>query len=234
MVYTSEFPPFFVTVDAVVLTVRDNALCALVVTRRGEPFKGRLALPGGFVDIDEDLPVAMARELSEETGISVRGHHVEQLATYGAPGRDPRHRTISVAYLVVLPDGQKPIGGDDATDAQWHRVSWLLARKDRLAFDHRTIVRDAVEGARAKLEYTAMGTSFRGSKFTIAELREVYEVVWGVELDPGNFHRKVTGLPGFVEPTGERTSRGTRRPAKLYRRGSAVALYPPLTRKERS
>ncbi len=230
MVYTSKYPPFFVTVDGVVLTVRDDALCALVVTRGGEPYKGTLALPGGFVDIDEDLPVAAVRELSEETGLSVRGQHVEQLATYGAPDRDPRHRTISVAYLVVLPDLAEPVGGDDATDAHWHRVTWLLARKDRLAFDHRHILRDGVERARAKLEYTALGTSFCGSLFTIAELRRVYEVVWGVELNPGNFHRKVTGVPGFVEPSGEKASRGTGRGATLYRRGPLAALNPPLTR----
>ncbi len=162
MVYTSEYPPFFVTVDAVVLTIRDGALCALVVTRGGEPYKGRLALPGGFVDIDEDLPAAVVRELSEETGISVRGNQVEQLATYGTPDRDPRHRTISVAYVVVLPELLEPVGGDDATDAHWHRVSWLQARKDRLAFDHRQIVRDGVERARANLGCTALGTRSGG------------------------------------------------------------------------
>lgn len=230
MVYTSEYPPFFVTVDAVVLTIREDALCALVVTRGGEPYEGTLALPGGFVDVDEDLAPAAARELSEETGLSVRGKHLEQLATYGAPKRDPRHRTISVAYLVVLPDLAEPVGGDDATDAHWHRVPWLLARKDRLAFDHGHILRDGVERARAKLEYTALAMSFCGSSFTIAELRRVYEVVWGVELDPGNFHRKVTGVPGLVEPTGEEASRGTGRPAKLYRRGPLTSLNPPLTR----
>ncbi|MBA2697297.1 MAG: NUDIX domain-containing protein [Nocardioidaceae bacterium] len=230
MAYTSEYPPFFVTVDGVVLTIRNDALCALVVTRGGEPFRGRLALPGGFVDIDEDLGVAAVRELSEETGISVQGLHVEQLASYGAPDRDPRHRTISIAYLAVLPDLPEPVGGDDASDAHWHRVTWLLARKDRLAFDHRQILRDGVERAHAKLEYTALGTSFCERAFTIAELRRVYEVMWGVELDPGNFHRKVTGVAGFVEPTGRKASRGTGRPAELYRRGPTASLNPPLTR----
>ncbi len=230
MVYTSQYPPFFVTVDAVVLTIREDALCALVVSRGGEPYKGTLALPGGFVDIDEDLAPAAVRELSEETGISVHGQHLEQLATYGAPERDPRHRTISVAHLVVLPDLAEPVGGDDASDAHWHRATWLLARKDRLAFDHRHILRDGLERARAKLEYTTLGTSFCGPLFTIAELRRVYEVVWGVELDPGNFHRKVTGVPGFVEATGEKARRGRGRSAKLYRRGPLVSLNPPLTR----
>jgi 8-oxo-dGTP diphosphatase len=230
MVYTSKYPPFAVTVDAVVLTIRDGKLQALVVTRGGQPFKGQLALPGGFVNIDEDLGTAVQRELVEETGISGRRLRIEQLATYGRPERDPRGRTVSVTYLAVVPDLPDPVGGDDAADAQWRPVTWLLARRDRLAFDHRTIVRDGVERARAKLEYSAIGTSFCPPRFTIAELRRVYEVVWGVTLDPGNFHRKVTGVPGFVEPTGEKASRGTGRPAELYRRGRNQILHPALTR----
>ena len=149
MAYTSKYPPFAVTVDAVVLTIRENAVHALVVMRGGEPFKGRLALPGGFVDIDEDLDAAVERELAEETGISVRGARIEQLASYGRPDRDPRGRTVSVAYVAVLPDAPEPVGGDDAADAQWRPVTWLLARRDRLAFDHHDILRDGLERAEA-------------------------------------------------------------------------------------
>jgi 8-oxo-dGTP diphosphatase len=230
MVYRSKYPPFAVTVDAVVLTISEDRLQALVVTRGGEPFAGRLALPGGFVDVDEDLGPAVERELAEETGISARGTRIEQLATYGQPDRDPRSRTVSVAYLAVLPDSPEPVGGDDAVEAQWRPVSWLMARRDRLAFDHRVILRDGVERARAKLEYSAIGTSFCPPRFTIADLRRVYEVVWGVSLDPGNFHRKVTSVPGFVQPTGAKVSRGAGRPAELYRRGPNELLHPPLTR----
>jgi 8-oxo-dGTP diphosphatase len=230
MVYKSAFPPFAVTVDAVVLTIRDDALQALVVTRGSEPFKGRLALPGGFVNVDEDLGVAMRRELVEETGISLRAARVEQLATYGRPDRDPRSRTVSVAYLATVTEVAEPAGSDDAADARWHPVAWLLARRDRLAFDHRVILREAVERVRAKLEYSAIGTSFCPARFTIAELRRVYEVVWGVSLDPGNFHRKVTGVPGFVEPTNQKVTRGPGRPAELYRRGRNDVLHPALTR----
>jgi 8-oxo-dGTP diphosphatase len=230
MVYTSRFPPFAVTVDAVVLTIRGDRLHALVVTRGGEPFKGGLALPGGFVELDEDLAAAVERELAEETGISARGMRIEQLATYGEPDRDPRARTVSVAYLAVVADLPEPTGGDDAVDAHWRPVTWLLARRDRLAFDHGRILRDGVERARAKLEYSAIGTSFCPARFTIAELRGVYEAVWGVSLDPGNFHRKVTGVPGFVEATGDKASRGAGRPAELYRRGRNETLHPALTR----
>lgn len=230
MVYKSKYPPFAVTVDAVVLTIRDDELQGLVVTRGGQPFQGQLALPGGFVDIDEDLDAAVARELQEETGISKRRLRIEQLATYGQPDRDPRGRTVSVAYLAVVSDLPEPVGGDDAVDAHWRPVTWLLARRDRLAFDHRVILRDGVERLRAKLEYSAIGTSLCRPRFTVAELRRVYEVVWGVSLDPGNFHRKVTGVPGFVEPTGTKASRGAGRPAELYRRGRNQVLHPALAR----
>ncbi len=231
MPHTSEHPPFAVTVDAVVLTIRSERLNALVVIRGGGPFQGWLALPGGFVRPDEDLVPAIVRELSEETGIDVEGMHVDQLATYGRPDRDPRMRTVSVAHLAVLPDLPDPVGGDDAAQAHWRPVTWLLARRDRLAFDHCDIVKDALERARSKLEYSAISTSFCQPRFTIAELRRVYEVVWGVQLDPGNFHRKVTGVPGFVESTGARARSGTGRPAELYRRGTTAMLHPALTRK---
>jgi 8-oxo-dGTP diphosphatase len=231
MPHTSEHPPFAVTVDAAVLTIRADALHALVVTRGVPPFLGSLALPGGFVHVDEDLASAVQRELREETALSVKRLHLEQLKAYGHPGRDPRQRTVSVAFLAVLPDLANPVGGDDAADAHWHRVTWLLARRDRLAFDHRAILRDAVDRARSKLEYSALGTAFCPARFTVAELRRVYEIVWGVDIDPGNFHRKVTGAPGFIEAAGVQVRPGRGRPAALYRRGRNSVLHPPLTRR---
>lgn len=230
MVYTSKYPPFAVTVDAVVLTIRGDSLQALVVTRGGEPFQGRLALPGGFVEVDEDLEAAVVRELSEETATSFDGMRLEQLGAYGRPDRDPRMRTVSVAYLAVLPELGDPVGGDDASAAHLHPVSWLLERCDRLAFDHRQILRDGVERAQAKLEYSSISTSFCRPRFTIGELRRVYEVVWGVSLNPDHFHRKVTGIRGFVEPAGEKSGGGTGPPAELYVAGPNDVLHPALTR----
>ena len=104
----------------------------------------------------------------------------------------------------------------------------------RLAFDHGRILADGLERARAKLEYTPLATAFVGEDFTVAELRHVYEVVWGKTLDPRNFHRKVTGSPGMLEPTGGRTTRNAGRPAQLYRRGEATLLNPPITRAQAS
>ena len=233
-----EHPPghvstFAVTVDLVVLTVRDEALCALVVRRGIEPYRGAWALPGGFVLDDEGLEEAAARELAEETGLLPGSVHVEQLATYGSPGRDPRTRVVTVAYLALAPDLPVPAAGSDAADAQWRPVDALLAG-DELAFDHAEILRDGVERARAKLEYSPLGAAFCAEEFTVAELRRVYEIVWGARLDPRNFHRKVTKTEAFLEPTGATTTRDGGRPAQLFRRGSAEHLHPPLLRRTSS
>ena len=220
-------PSMAVAVDLVILTVRDDGLCALVIQRAIPPFAGQRALPGGFVLDDEDLESAARRELGEETGLVEFTGHLEQLGTYGAPGRDPRGRVISVAYLALAPDLPTPLAGSDAAAAEWAPVEGLAGT---LVFDHEQILNDGVDRARAKLEYTPLAGAFCTGTFTIAELRHVYEVVWGVELDPRNFHRKVTSTVGFVEPVGERTTRDGGRPAQLFRMGSAKVLYPPLMR----
>ncbi|MEV7374452.1 NUDIX domain-containing protein [Streptomyces sp. NPDC090301] len=274
----SAFPPFAVTVDLVVLTVRRHALCTLVVRRGEEPYRGRWALPGGFVREDEDLGGAAARELVEETGLCAHdpaapppvpsnGAHLEQLATYGAPDRDPRMRVVSVAHLALAPDLPAPRAGGDANSARWAPVEELLGEdvlagaaeagaalgeggaEDSgdevgdggdgkeggpvaLAFDHARILADGVERARSKIEYSSLATAFCPPEFTVGELRRVYEAVWGVALDPRNFHRKVTGTPGFLVPAGGTTTRQGGRPAQLFRAGGATLLNPPMLRPE--
>jgi len=220
-----------ITVDLVVLTVRDNRLAVLTVRRGVEPFEGRWALPGGFVGDDEDLPEAAVRELAEETGVDTGQGHLEQLATYGTPGRDPRGRVVSTAYLALLPDLPAPTAGSDAADATWVPVDELLAKRGGLAFDHHRILSDGVERARAKLEYSPLAAAFCDDEFTIGELRRIYEAVWGTALDPRNFHRKVTSTPGFVEATGRTSTRDGGRPAQLYRRGEAQLLHPAMLRR---
>jgi 8-oxo-dGTP diphosphatase len=221
-----------VAVDLVVLTVRNGVFCALVVRRGSPPFLGRLALPGGFILPDEDLAAAAIRELREETGIADVTGHIEQLATYGHPDRDPRGRVITVAYLALVPDLPEPTPGSDAAEASWRPAEELLGAPAELAFDHHTILIDGVERARAKLEYAPVGTAFCPAAFTISELRQVYEAVWGGALDPRNFHRKITTTTGFLEPTDERTTRQGGRPASLYRAGTARLLHPPMLRPE--
>lgn len=226
----SAYPPVAVTVDLVVLTIRDDALNALLVRRGEAPYRGRWALPGGFVRPDEDLPAAAARELAEETGLVAPSAYLEQLRSYGAPDRDPRMRVVTVAYLGLLPEQPAPVAGGDASEAEWRPVEPLLAQPRGLAFDHATLLADGVERARAKLEYSPLGTAFCAAEFTVADLRRVYEIVWGTDLDPRNFHRKVTGTPGFLEPTGRTTAGERGRPAVLFRRGEATLLHPPLLR----
>jgi 8-oxo-dGTP diphosphatase len=219
---------FAVAVDLVVFTIREDRLCVLLVRRGVPPHEGRWALPGGFVHETEGLVDAARRELGEETGLAELPVHLEQLASYGAPKRDPRGRVVSVAYLALAAELPEPRAASDAAAAHWRPVEDALAR--RLAFDHDQILRDGLERARAKLEYSPLATAFCPREFTVAELRHVYEVVWGVTLDPRNFHRKVTGSPGFLAPTARRTTRNGGRPAQLYRPGEATLLNPPITR----
>ncbi|HET7012639.1 MAG TPA: NUDIX domain-containing protein [Streptosporangiaceae bacterium] len=239
-----------VTVDLVVLTIRDDELVVLCVRRGIEPYAGRFALPGGFVRPDETLVTAAARELVDETGLVVasdpggapasapagapEGVHLEQLATYGDPGRDPRLRVVSIAYLALAPSLPAPRAGSDAADVSWLPVAGLLTGlaggRDELAFDHGQILADGVERARAKLEYSPLATAFCPPVFTVGQLRRVYEIVWGTRIDPRNFHRKVTGTPGFLVPAGGSTAGERGRPARLYRKGDAELLHPALLR----
>jgi 8-oxo-dGTP diphosphatase len=225
----ANYPRVAVTVDLVVLTIRDDHLGVLLVKRGGEPFAGALALPGGFIRPDEGLSRAAARELAEETRVTVGAAHLEQLASYGDPGRDPRMRVVTVAYLALVPGMPLPRAGTDAAEAQWTAVGDVL-HGGVLAFDHQQILADGVERARAKLEYTPLATAFCPPEFTIAQLRRVYEIVWDTRLDPRNFHRKVTGTPGFVDLAGTATAGDRGRPAQIYRAGPARQLYPPLLR----
>jgi 8-oxo-dGTP diphosphatase len=222
------FAPVAVTVDIAILTIRAGELCVLLVRRGAHPFRGAWALPGGFVGATEDLDQAAARELREETGISVDAY-LEQLHSYGAPQRDPRMRVISVAYLALVADLPGPMAGTDAADARLWSLAELDGGRPELAFDHRRILDDAVERARAKLEYTSLATTLVLEPFTIGDLRRVYEAVWAVELHAANFRRKVLATPGFVEPTGERgpTGRGW---AELFTRGTTAQLHPALLR----
>jgi len=223
-----QFPPVAVTVDIAVLTVRDGELCVLLVQRGTHPHRGRWALPGGFVGEREDLDTAARRELAEETGVAVHAH-LEQLRCYGAPRRDPRMRVFSVAYVALVPDLPRPAAGTDAAEARFWSIADLQAGSTALAFDHRDIVANALERTRSKLEYTSLATRFLPEPFTMTDLRRVYECVWGVELHPANFRRKVLATPGFVTATGERqpTGRGW---ADLYTRGGTTQLHPALLR----
>lgn len=230
MVYTSEFPFVYLCADVAAFSLREDEGWSVLLIRRGQPpYKGRWALPGGFVDEGEDAEKAARRELHEETGLRVRRQPFEHLAAYAAPRRDPRHRTVSMSYWTVVPRDAVAAAGDDAADVRWWPVAEALAER-RLAFDHATILTDATEALGRAMETTTVATAFLGEEFTVAELRAVYEAVWGRTLDPGNFQRKVLHTPGFVEDTGWQTS-GTRgRPATLFTAGAGGEIWPPMSR----
>jgi 8-oxo-dGTP diphosphatase len=226
-----EPPRVLLTVDLVILTLRDARLHVLLIQRGVEPYAGMMALPGGFLrDETEPIPAAARRELSEETGLDANTLHLEQLDVYGDPGRDPRGRVVSVAYLAITPRLPDPIAGTDAADARWTRADDVLTAHLGLAFDHQRIVVDGVERARRKLEHSALATAFCGTTFTISELQQVYEAVWGIRLDPRNFYRKIQGTRDFVVPADPPKRAGAGRPARLFRAGPGTVLYPPMIR----
>ncbi|HXG76239.1 MAG TPA: NUDIX domain-containing protein [Gaiellaceae bacterium] len=227
----AAFPAFAVTVDVVILTMLGGVLHVLLVRRGQEPFRGMWAIPGGFKRPDETLDEAAKRELVEETGVDAAAL-LTQFGAYGDPGRDPRMNVVTIAYLAVLRDVGAIVAGTDAAEAALVPVADVLEERLELAFDHLRIVRDAVERAGVELEVSGIATAFVGSTFTMAELRTVYEAIWGVQLDAANFRRKVVAEEGWVIPTGRRTRPGPAggRPAELFRAGRAWRHGGPLHR----
>jgi 8-oxo-dGTP diphosphatase len=229
----SQFPAFAVTVDIVILTMSDSRPHVLLVRRGVAPFKGMWAIPGGFKRPSETLDEAAKRELAEETGVD-SASLLTQFGAYGDPGRDPRMNVVTVAYLAVLRDVGAVVAGSDAAAAALIPVSEALSGKIELAFDHARIVRDAIGRARVDLEHTGIATAFIGPTFTMAELRAVYEGIWGVHLDGANFRRTVIAEDGWVIPTGRRARPGSSggKPAELFRAGRMWKLGGPIRRSQ--
>lgn len=207
----SRAPHPAVTVDVILLTIRDGRLEVLLIRRQLPPFEGRWALPGGFVHMDESLDDAARRELREEAGVEVR--FLEQLYTFGDVERDPARRVITVTYFALI-DSTKlaPEAGTDASQVAWYAVDALPP----LAFDHRRIVDYALERLRYKAEYAPVAFQLLPRTFTLSELQDVYEIIVGKSLDKRNFRRKILALD-ILEPTGDERREGRGRPAALYR-----------------
>jgi 8-oxo-dGTP diphosphatase len=231
----AQFPAFAVTVDVVILTMSEGMLHVLLVCRGEAPFEGMWAIPGGFKRPSETLDDAARRELSEETGVDAASL-LTQFGAYGDPARDPRMNVVTIAYLAVLRDVGSVEAGTDAAAAALIPVADVLNGKIDLAFDHLQIVRVAVERVRGELEVTGIATAFVGPTFTLADLRAVYEAVWGVQLDAANFRRSVVAEDRWVVPTGRRARPGPSggRPAELYRAGRAWNHGGPIHRSQRS
>ena len=237
----SQFPAFAVTVDVVVLTLADNRLHVLLVRRGVPPFEGMWAIPGGFKRPEETLDEAAARELLEETGID-GASLLRQFGAYGDPERDPRMNVVTVAYLAVLREVHGVAGGTDAAAAELVPVADALEGKVALAFDHARILADAVERVRLDLALTGIATAFVGPTFTLAELRTVYEAVWGIRLDAANFRRCVLSETGWVIPTGRRARPGSTggkpaelfRPGQMWKHGAPIRLPQSLEKRRRA
>jgi 8-oxo-dGTP diphosphatase len=231
----AQFPAFAVTVDVVILTMSEGTLHVLLVRRGEAPFKGMWAIPGGFKRPTETLDDAAKRELGEETGVDAASL-LTQFGAYGDPARDPRMNVVTIAYLAVLRDVGAVVAGSDAADALLVPVSDVLNEQLDLAFDHQQIVRDSIERVRVELEVSGIATAFVGTTFTMAELRAVYEAIWGVQLDAANFRRSVVAEQGWVIPTGRRArpSSSGGRPAELFRAGRAWSHGGPIHRAQRT
>ena len=223
MPYTYKYPRPAVTVDCVVFGLDAGALKILLIKRNGEPFVGCWALPGGFVDANETLDAAARRELEEETGL--RDVFLEQLYSFGDPGRDPRGHTVSVAYYaLVRQDQHTPQANTDASDAAWFRASKL----PKLAFDHDKIIKTAVARLQGKVRYQPIGFNLLAPKFTLTELQSVYEAVLERQLDKRNFRKKILAMDLLVE-TREKQEGVAHRAPLLYR--FDAAKYRKLERR---
>lgn len=210
MSYTYKYPRPSVTVDLVIFTIAENDLKVLLIRRNGQPFKDNWALPGGFVEIDESLEKAAARELKEEAGVTKV--YLEQLYTFGDPKRDPRGRVISVSYFALVDAEQQKIrAASDAAEAEWHSVF----KPPKLAFDHKKILEYAVWRLRNKIEWTTVGYELLPKKFTLSELQRVYEIILQRPVDKRNFRKKILAQ-GQISELNETRSDGAHRPAKLY------------------
>lgn len=216
MSYTYDFPRPSVTTDILVFSIRDGVLEVLLIERKYDPFQAAFAIPGGFVQMDEDLQAGALRELAEETGLT--GIPIRQLGAYGAPGRDPRGRVITIAFIALVPsDDLIARGGSDAQDARWFPVDALPP----LAFDHARIVADG----RARLaddvtpsiqDRARVAFDFLPAKFTLSQAQEVFEILRGEAMDKRNFRKWLTNA-WPIEDTGEKSTGGRHRPAALFR-----------------
>jgi 8-oxo-dGTP diphosphatase len=211
MAHTYQYPRAALTVDCVIFGFDEGDLKVLLIERGLEPFKGRWALPGGFVRVDETLDGAARRELQEEAGLT--NIFLEQLYTFGAVERDPRERVVSVAYYALVKLSEHAAkAATDATNARWFAVS----KVPKLAFDHVDILETAVERLKGKVRYQPAGFELLPPKFTLSQLQHLYEAVLGMDLDKRNFRKKVLSF-GVLVALKETQMLGRHRPAQLFR-----------------
>jgi 8-oxo-dGTP diphosphatase len=211
MPYIYEFPRAALTVDCVVFGFDEGELKVLLIERGLEPFKGKWALPGGFVRLEETLDEAARRELEEEAGL--KNVFLEQLYTFGEVDRDPRERVVSVAHFALVKlSAHATKAATDAADARW----FPLSKIPKLAFDHGKILAVALARLKSKVRYEPIGFELLPQKFTLSQLQHLYEVVLGTNLDKRNFRKKVLSY-GLLVSLKEQQLTGRHRPAQLFR-----------------
>lgn len=216
--YTYDWPKADITVDCVLFGFNAEAgRLEVVLIRRGEdPFKGRWALPGGFIEFGEGETAAQAarREMEEETGVEI--DYLEQLATFDGPDRDPRGRVFSVAhYALVRSKDHTTKSGSDALTADWVPVQDAVALPaNEVAFDHKLILKTAVDRLQAKVRYAPIGFNLLPKKFTLGQLQAIYEAVLFRKLDRRNFRKRILAM-GILTDLGVSAETGGR-PGQLY------------------
>lgn len=200
------------TVDLVIFTVDQDRLQALLVKRASDPFAGRWSIPGGFLKVGETLEQAAERVMEEKTG--VRELYLEQLYTFGSPGRDPRGRIITVVYFALIP--WKKLARPDSTRVKESRWFVVNAVPKKLAFDHNKILAEAVSRLKAKTGYSNIVYGLLPEAFRLSDLQKMYEVILDKTFDKRNFRKKMLASP-LLEETGQREIAGAHRPAMLYK-----------------
>lgn len=200
-----------ISVDAVVFGYESETISVLLIKRKYEPFKGKWAIPGGFVLEDESLEEAVERELKEETGIEI--NYLEQLYTFGNPKRDPRSRVVSIAYFgLIKPSAFKISASTDAEEVQWFKITELPT----LSFDHETILKLAITRLQGKITYEPIGFELLDNKFPFSDLEKLYTTLLGRSIDRRNFRKKILSL-NILDELNEKASKGTGRPANLFK-----------------
>ena len=199
------------SVDAVVFGYESEIISVLLIKRKYEPFKGKWAIPGGFVLESESLEEAVQRELKEETGIEI--DYLEQLYTFGNPKRDPRSRVVSVAYFgLIKPSAFKIFASTDAEEVQWFKITEL----PDLSFDHEQILQLAIARLQAKITYEPIGFELLDTKFPFSDLEKLYTTLLGRAIDRRNFRKKMLSL-NILDELDEKVSKGSGRPANLFK-----------------
>lgn len=195
LIYCYKYPHPSVTTDCVIFGFDGTKLKVLLVQRGVEPYKGRWAFPGGFLQMNESAEECALRELQEETGL--QGAYIRQFHAFTAPGRDPRERVITIAYYALV-RMQEVKGGDDAAAARW----FTLDEVPQLAFDHDQILRKAEQSLRQQIHFAPVGFELLPEAFTIKELQSLYEAILNIRFDRRNFYNKMKRLE-ILEQTDE-------------------------------